>query len=180
MIHCSGCSDGFKYGKYTSVDRSLGISVDYILGWRPFEQKGSYGSFVQALFIGSDKKKAVKPTIAITMEPETKVNFKPVTIDGAADDLLAKRAQFKDEKVVIKKRTKILGEEAYDITLTYLQLDSMDGMKAKLIPLMERIIILKKGDRFYTIRYANTLEGFDTYSKAFSHIISTIKFQDAN
>ena len=36
----------------------------------------------------------------------------------------------------------------------------------------------KRKDKFYTLRYQNKAEEFDRFSKAFDHLVNSLKFKD--
>ena len=83
----------------------------------------------------------------------------------------------KDAKVLIKSKTKLLGAEAVDITLSYLGLDKPYSTDAKLIAMKERMIICQKADAFYFLRYENTEARYPEFEKAFGHIAKSVRFQ---
>ena len=180
MFSFCGCSDGFKYEKYSSKDPELNITMDYISDWHYSEQRGSYGSYVQVQFyepIGPDKNLAA--SMIVTIKRSSKVKFKPLTVEAAVDDLLTKRLKFKDSKIISKSKVKLLKTEAWDIELAYKTLDKLYSVDAKLIPAKERIIIFKKDDKFYFLRYENTDEEFNKFNNAFNRVVKTLKFKNS-
>lgn len=171
-------SGGLKYEKYSSKDPELGITMDYISGWRYNEHRGSFDSYAHVLFYESERKgKDFKAGIAVTAEKSSKVKFKPLTIEAMADDLLNKTMKFEDAKVLSRSKIRLLKEDAIEIRLAYRTLDKIYSVDAKLIPVKERIVIFKSGDKFYTLRYENTEEEFSRFDKAFTHCIKTLRFK---
>jgi hypothetical protein len=176
-ISC-GCSDGFKYSRYSSKIPELNITMDYIDGWSVDEQRGSYNTFVQALFLGPVPKDGTNRAImALTLKPKSKVPFKPLTVEGLEKDILAKRMNYRDAKLIESSNTKTAGEPARELLLTYKALDKIYDLRAKLVPTKERIIIFEKNDNFYILRYENAAIDFDKYDRAFSHIAKSLRFK---
>ena len=178
MCSFFGCSDGIKYEKYTCDDANLNISVDYVLGWKHSKQVGSYGSFTQVVFYEPEmKNKSLKALMVITAEKGSKVAFKPLTLEGMENDILKKRGFFKGMKVASRSKMRILGAEAIELVLAYMASDKLYSIDAKLVPVKERIVIVKPGDIFYTIRYENTEKDFDTYNREFTHCFKSLKIR---
>ena len=174
MIMRYGSFDNVKYEEYSSKDPELNITMDYILGWRYSEHRGSYNSYAQVQFYGL-KEKDFAPSMVVTVEHSSKVKFKPLTVEGMADDLITKRMKLKDAKVLSRSKMKLLGSQAMDIALTYKMLDKLYATDPKFIPFKERVVIFRKQDKFYTLRYMNPEEEFKKFDKAFYHCIKTLK-----
>lgn len=177
MFGLFGCGGNIKYEKYSSKNPELNFTIDYISGWSHREQIGSYKSFVQVGFyepITKDKK--LLAMMVVTVEDSSKLGFSPKTLDGMLSDIIRKRMMFDSAKVLSKTAKQVCGERAIDIELSYKALDSFEGLNAKIVPMKERAVIFKKKDKFYTIRYVDLSGDFDKYSKAFGHIVKSIKF----
>lgn len=178
MVNLFGCS-GVEFEKYDSKDLLINLSMDYISGWQYDETRGSYNSYAQVMFFPfKEGKKSPRIIISATVKDSSKVGFSPLTMEAAVEDLLVKRMQFKDAKVLSKTKTKLLNTEAMVIELSYLTLENLLNINSKLIPVKEKIIIFKKGNNFYFLRYENSAEEFDKYNSAFTHIVGTIKIKD--
>lgn len=179
MVSMVGCSQSFKLERYSSKDSDLDIILDYISGWKITEQKGSFGSFSQVVFSEPIRKdKTLLAIIVLTVRKESKVDFSPKTIEGAYTDLINKRKNFKDTKALSESKMKLLGIEAIESELSYKAIDLPESLNAKLVPVRERIIIFKKSDKFYFLRYENFAKDFDRFNKTFSNIIKTLKFKN--
>ena len=180
MLICSSCGKlGFKYEKYSSKDPDLGIAMDYLSGWHFAEQRGSYGSFNQVVFYDAgDKNKGYRGSMVVTVKNSSKIDLSSPTVEAAVEDLLGKRMKFKDAQVLSRTPMTFLNTKATNILISYKTLDNFESLDAKLIPIKERVIIFKKNDKFYIIRYENRIEQFDKFSKAFSHIIKTLKLKE--
>ncbi len=177
MVNLFGCS-AVKFEKYSSKDPLINISLDYISGWQSDETRGAYNSYAQVMFFPFKKgQKSPKAVIDLTVKDSSKVEFAPLTIEAAADDLLAKRSQFKDAKVLSKSKIAILNTEAAVIEVSYLTLENLLKVDSGLIPVREKIIIFQKDKNFYFLRYKNSAGEFGKYNKAFGHIIKSIEFK---
>ncbi|MFA5084880.1 MAG: hypothetical protein WC482_00770 [Candidatus Omnitrophota bacterium] len=178
MLNFLGCAGGFKYEKYSGKSPGLDFTIDYISGWEHYEQIGSFNSFVQVGFYEPVvKDKSLRAMIVLTVEDSSKVNFLPKTIDGMLNDLVRRRMLFNSTRILSKTRKNICGEKAIDIEFSYRALADFESIKAKLVPMTERVVIFKRGEKFYTLRYADLADSFDKYSKAFTHIIKSMKFK---
>lgn len=178
MLNSYGCTGGFKYAQYSSKEPELNIVIDYIPDWLYREHRGAQSSYVSVLFFENRKDKNFKAKIVITVRDSSKIEIKPVTIEAMTDDLVTKRLKFKDAKLFLRLKTMFLGLETSDILLSYKAMDKLYSTDAKLISVKERIVIFKRGEKFYLLRYENTEQEFDKFSKAFSHIIKTLRFKD--
>ena len=178
MFNGYGCSAGVEYEIYSSKDSEINITINYISGWSYREDRGSNNSYAQVVFYPPQSKdKGLGAVIAVTVKDISRIGFKPQDIKGMADDLLSKRMKFKDAQVLSSSKIKIQGIEALDIQLSYKTLDKIYALDAKLIPVKERVVILKRENKFYLLRYENRKDEFDKFNKDFSHIIKTLKFK---
>lgn len=178
MFNLFGCSSSVKYEEYSSKDPEINISMDYISGWLYSEHRGSYNSYAQVLFYEKgDEKKVFKAGISVNVKDESKIETKPVTIQTMADDLKSKRMKFKDSILVSKGNTNVSGENAIVMDFSYKTLDKLYDVTAKLIPVKEKVVMFRKGNKFYAIRYENTAEDFKRFEKAFNRMLSSIKFK---
>jgi hypothetical protein len=178
MFNSYGCSPNVKYSNYSSKDAELNISMDYISGWTYIESRGSYGSYAQVQFIGPEiKGKDFRASMIVTVKKESKVDFKPLIVEAMIDDIVTRRLKFKDAQVLSKSKIKLSGIDAVDIALTYKELDRLRSIDAKFVPRKERLVIFKKGDKFYILRYVHSEEDFAKFDKAFYHCVKTLKFK---
>jgi len=178
MVYFSGCAGGIKYDKYSNDDPNLNLSMDYISGWAHDVQYGSHGSFVQVVFVEPMRKGREYPgMMVVTVRGKSNLKIEPPTIEGIRDDIVKKRFYFKEPKLLSKSNTKYLSQEAIEVLLSYTAINSFDKLNARFVPIKERIVILERGDKFYTIRYENMAGNFDAYSEAFTHIVKSIKFK---
>ncbi|MBU2101769.1 MAG: hypothetical protein ABH865_02140 [Candidatus Omnitrophota bacterium] len=177
MMNLFGCSN-IKFEKYSSKDVLINLSMDYIAGWRHSETRGAYGSYAQVMFFPFEKgNESPRAIIDITVKESAKIKPPFRTVKDAADDIMRKRVQFKDTKLLSESTIKVLGNDATVIELSYLAPGSFVDVKAKSVPVKEKIIITKKGDNFYFVRYQNAAKEFDQYDAAFSHMVSTMKLK---
>lgn len=178
MISSSGCSPNFKYERYLAKDQRLDFTLEYVSGWLPFEQFGSHNSFAQVIFVyPKGEKKAFRASMAATLKDESKAQINPATVEAFADDLISKRLNLQDSKLIYRKDVTVSGEDAVEIEMAYKTLDRIEKLGARLIPVKERIVILKKSGKFYILRYENKAKEFESLNKAFSHIITTLSFK---
>jgi hypothetical protein len=179
MINTYGCAESFKYERYSGKDPEINLTLDYISGWLHSEQMGSKNSFCQVVFYEPQGKDQVSMAgMVVTVEKSQNLEINPLTLDARTEDILNRRLKFKDAQISSKDKKDILGLPAWDIKLSYKTLDKLYSLNAKLLPVMERIIIFKRKDKFYTLRYENKVEEFDKFNKAFDHLVTSLKFKD--
>jgi hypothetical protein len=70
-----------------------------------------------------------------------------------------------------------MGADAAMVEVSYLTLENMLDARSKLILEKEKIIICKKGDKFYFFRYENSAKDFERYTAAFMHIARSMKIK---
>ena len=99
------------------------------------------------------------------------------TIEGVKEDLVKKRFYFKDPKLLSTSKIKLFGQEAIELIFSYRALDSFERRNAKFAATKERVVIFERNNKFYIVRYENIADDFDKYSKAFTHIVKSIKFK---
>jgi hypothetical protein len=176
MSGLSGCAPGIKYARYTSKDLTLNLKMDYIAGWFYSEQRGAKNAYVQVLFYEREQKdRPRRALIAVTARPASGFDSQPVTALSVLYDIINKRSKFKDAAIISKgERSNLLGVEARTAEITYKTLDKLHTAGAKLIPVKEKIVVLRKGDTVYTIRYENAVQDFVSFEKAFTRILKTI------
>jgi len=181
MVTCNGCSGIEKYKKYSSVDPELNMTMDYLSGWQFSETRGSNDSYANVFFGESRKKGEEKGRIAfisITSVESSKIGVIPPTIEAVADDLSGKMLKFKDGKLLKKAKIKIPAGEAIELRLSFKAPEKIYSINSKLIPVNERVVILKNGDRFYTVKYENKEEDFGRFDKDFDHMVKSIRFKE--
>ena len=178
MINANGCSSEVRLDKYSSKDPALNISMNYISGWRYNECRCSYDSYAQVLFYPFGGKNKSLAVMVVTVKNSSKISLSPLNLETVVDDLLAKRMKFKDAAVLSKSNIQFLNMPATSIELTYKTLENFLNVHSKLIPVKEKIIVFKKGENFYFLRYQNSAVEFDKYSKAFDRILKTFRFKD--
>ena len=86
--------------------------------------------------------------MVITVKDSSKVGVTPLNVEAVVNDLLAKRMQFKDAKILSRSKMKLLDSEAEVIELTCLTLENLLSIKSKLIPVKEKIIVFQKDKNF--------------------------------
>jgi hypothetical protein len=176
MLSFSGCSDTLKYEKYSSKDPEINITMDYISGWLYRETRGAKGSYAQVIFLEPQRQgKDFKAAIAVIAESSPKVDKSGLS--SFVDNLLLKRSKLKDMKLLSKDNSLLCAAEAISVELSYQTLDKLYSVDAKLIPVKEKIIILGKDGKFYTLRYINTDVEYAKFNKAFGHVVKTIQFK---
>jgi N-glycosylase/DNA lyase len=178
MLNSYGCTGNFKYAQYSSKDPELNIVIDHIPNWLYREHRDVQNGYASVLFFENRKDKNYKARITVTIRNDSKTGVQPVTIEAITDDLVTKRLKFKDAKLLSRSKTMFLGLEARDIILSYKAMDKIYSTDAQLIPVKERIVIFKRGDKSCLLRYENTEQEFDKFSKAFNHIAKSLKFKD--
>lgn len=177
MMNICGCSDGFKYSRYSSKDPELNLTIDYISGWRSIEHRGENNMNASVLFFEDKAGNVFKAKVSLTAIDISKSKIKPTTIDRLADSISAATLKFEGSKVLSRSKIKFLGTDAVELLFSYKTLDRIYVVNSKLIPAEERMIIFERGDKFYTIRYENREEDFEKLSKAFDHMIRTLRFK---
>jgi hypothetical protein len=176
MSSVYGCS-GEKFGKYSSKDPELKITLEYIPGWKYSEDRGSHNSYVQAIFYPVRKGNNSGPVMSVLMQTISSLKFKPATVEAAAKDVIAKRMKFKDAVVQPVSKMQILGTEAEVIELSYMAVESLVKINSKVSPFKEKILIFQKGDKIYYLGYRSPAEEFVKFESAFTHMVNTLRFK---
>lgn len=174
MMNFFGCSQKLKYENFSRQDAELNLSLDYPAGWLAKEHRGS--NYLQVIFAEPKRQdKIFKAAIIVTIKEEPPA----MTLEAVAGDLLQKRRQFKESKLLgkSKKRLPNLNTEVVELLLSYRTLERLYQYKkdAKIIPLKERIALFKEGAKIYTVTYLNTREEFNRFNPAFTHSLKTLK-----
>jgi hypothetical protein len=178
MVSLYGCANSFKFERYASKNPEMNIAIDYIAGWYHKEHRGDNNSYVGVVFYENRKGNVPKALIGLTIKKSSKVKVQYHTLEEFADNLLSKRLKFKEARVLSKTKVQLSGVEAISIELTYKSVDQLYVVEPKLISMQERVILFKRNDKFYTLRYENTTQEFSKFAKAFTRISASIKFND--
>jgi len=177
MLNFYGCSGNIKYERYSGKNPGIDFSIDHISGWQVVERIGSFNSYIQVSFYEPVMKgKGLRAGMAVTIEDSGKVAVTPKTIEGMSADLIKRRMLFDSSKVLSKTERKVAGAEAIDIELSY-KTSSDPARMGSLVFYRESVIIFERDGKFYTMRYGDFADNFDKYSKAFDHIVKSIKFK---
>ncbi|MFA5118967.1 MAG: hypothetical protein WC695_09015 [Candidatus Omnitrophota bacterium] len=178
MVNNYGCTGGsLRYEQYIGKNQELNIGIDYISQWLYRENKDLQKGYASVVFFEDSKGENYKPKIAITAQDLSKIDVLE-TLEALTDDLVKKRLKFKDAKLLSRSKADVMGLDAREILLSYKAMDKIYSVDAKLIPVKEKIIIFMKPGKAYSLRYENTEQGFDRFSKAFDHMVKTFKFND--
>ena len=177
VIVMSGCTGNMKYEKYSSSDPELSVAMEYISGWVHRESRGARGSYASVQFIGPKTEMVIRPYMSVSARNESKVKFKPLTIEAMAESLVSGRLKFQDSKVISRSSSKVQGLKAIRVKLEYKALDKLHASDAKLVPVKEYIYILKKGNKFYTLKYFSGADDFKSFESAFIHCVKTLRFK---
>jgi hypothetical protein len=165
-----GCSERLKYTYFVSADPQLNIVAEYPQGWLERLQKGA--DYAQALFLEPKRQDKIFKAGMVVTRKEVGV----FALEAARDDLLKKRMQFKEARLLSQKAKRVLGLAAEEMLLSYQTLDQISNRAtAKLIAVKERITIFKKGASCYIVRYQNTAEEFKQFEGAYLHLLRTLK-----
>lgn len=175
MSNGPGYAEDFEYAQYSSKDPALGIVIDYISGWSYGEHKGDGRNYdAGVIFIEDKKDMALKAFISVSVQDSARTGLAEATARAMADDIAARRLASKDAKVLSRSVMTLLGEEAQDMLFANAALDKLYSPQAQLIPVKERLVVFKKADKFYILRYQNREEEFGKFEKAFSRIIQSL------
>jgi hypothetical protein len=178
MVTYCGCSNNHEYARFEAKSPAFDITFDYVSGWDHAEQRGSRGSFVQAsLYEPVASKKKIRANMVVTVEPAAKAKIEPATIEAYAQGIISRRMNFKDTKLISQKGTKCAGLPAVELVLGYQLLDNPEVLNAVYVPARERIVIFKRNDAFYVLRYVNDINYFNLFAKAFEHMLASIRFK---
>lgn len=174
MVNNYGCSGSFKYAHYSSKIPGLHVSLDYISGWTVRETRGEKGSYSHVIFIENSAGDQMKAFMSVTATPAD--DAQSSDIQAAAENLVKKRSLFKAFRVLSRSPGSLAGLETQELLLTYQSLNKLYRTDASFIPVKERIILCKKGNRMYSFNYQNSERAFDAFNPAFSHMLTTVEF----
>ncbi len=172
MVIMSGCA-GVAYEKYASKDPLLHVSMDKVSGWSATESRGAGGSYAQVTFLAADP----KIQAIISLVSRSRSNAGGHDLQGAVNDLFAKRMKFADCKLIRRSKGAMAGLPAEILEVSYRMPASMKDPSAGLVLEREKIVVAAGKDGFYFLRYQNDSKDFDAYARAFDHIVKTVVFK---
>ncbi len=176
MMNTYGCAENFKYEQYSGKNPELDFTLDYISGWTASEQSGSKSNFSQVVFY-PPRGQAPNTVMSVTVENAEEVGIKPASIDARAQDILNRRLKFEESRVIKNDKVTFKSLPASEILLSYKSPGTLWSLEQKLINVTEKIIVFKRNEKFYTLRYESKSEDFDKSSKAFEHLADSLKFK---
>lgn len=152
----------------------MGISMDYIEGWKFLERAPKDKGYLGVLFVkpnttGKFEIYIEAKAVDITAGPGVK------QLSELVEDQIQKDMKFADAKLLYKKDIKLLGEKAIDYEVSFKLIDSLHRLDAKRIPQRIRMVSVKKGERLYFLKMQVREEDYGRYNKAFSHIIKSFR-----
>ncbi len=174
------CAQDSGYAHYTSADTALNFSMDYINGWEFNESRGDYGAYAQVVFNAPQARRAdFRAGIIVTVEDSAKTFIGASTLEEFMNGVIELRKKLKGFQEVSRSNEKLLDEDARVFDCSYNIPDRLRGVAVGLIPVREKIAVARKNGRFYTVRYLDTEADFYEYAPAFSHILQSLRLQDA-
>lgn len=177
MFSDYGCAKGTTYVRYSSKAPELGIEMDYPADWACIEREDTKTGYANVLFFEPGKGQHLKATIMVTAKKISTLRPELVTLDSFLGSVTSTRMKSKDAKILSKTLREFLDLPALEALMSYQTLDEIYAVKAKLLPVKERIIVFQRKDTFYIVRYRNKEEDFGKVDKVFTHCIETLKFK---
>lgn len=179
-----GCANRVKFVRFSSSDPMLGVEMDYVKGWVYQEHKDQNSGYAGVVFFEDKPGDVPKAIIGLTAMESGRLNERmaaqqSLNLEAFADDLVSKRMKFKEAKVLSRGKTKVASEEAIVLELSYLTLDKLYSLDAKLIPVKEKVILFRAQEKFYILRYENGITDYPRYERAFAHISSSLRLKSA-
>lgn len=176
----SGCSDGFKYEKYTANDPMLGLKVEYLKGWIHGESRGSNDSYAEVFFgePPKDKSAIFRPFMNIVARDTTLLGAGAKDLGGIADIIISKNIKIHraNEISTQRARIKLPAGEAVESSFEFETFDKIYTVGSSKIKVVEREVVLVKDSKAYILSYRNRQEDFGKYSRAFDHFIRSLQF----
>ena len=173
-----GCANEVKYIHYSSKVSGLNIEMDYPLDWTFLEQQDLKSGYVNVLFSEPGKGQHLKATIMVTSKKISTLKPELMSPEALIKSLAAVRLKSEGAKVLGRSAMRVGNELACGMLLSYQALDELNSVKANLLPVKERLIVLRHGETIYILRYRNTLKEFTRFDKAFMHCLKLLKFKN--
>jgi len=166
------------FERYSNKDPECDVTLDRISEWRHSAARGAYEPYTQVVFYEPARPgKKIKAEIVLTIADSSKSNVTP-TLEGMKTDLLARRQELDDEKVLSESPGKLGDLDTVLVELSYKNVDSLNNLNASLVPMREKVLMFMRGGKFYYLRYMNTEDDFAQFDAAFSRIVQSLRFKD--
>ena len=161
---------GDDYAKHFTTKFSNNFVVDYPKTWKVSEIKDNVAGLSNVIFTQINHTGILQGYISIS---ESKSGSS--SLEAFAKDILARRVKLKDMKVISNKAVTCAGIKGKDIILSYIGRDRLEG-PANVVTIIQRLIVLEKGDSFFTFKYESPKNSYDSKSGDFDHMLQSVVF----
>ena len=169
-------SQKIAYERYESKDPQIGIATEQIAGWTASESRGSYEPYAMVVFYEARREeKGFRAEMVVTVTDSTKTSVSP-TLEAMVTDLLGRRQQLPDQKVLSQSQGKVLDAEARVVELSYKVPASLNALERRLTPIREKVVLFVRGTQLYQVRYVNTEDEYPRFEEAFEHLVASLRF----
>lgn len=160
-----------NYIRFMSTNPRLNFSFLYPEGWQASEAEER--NYCQVFIRGPrNKANTYSTTIVVNVLPSE------MNLDEKAADYLTKAEKARAFRLISTAKGFLAGTEAVEFLVSYnapLPIYSVNSTETKIL---ERRIIIKRGERFYELTYNAIEEDYDTYLHAFESAARTFEFRD--
>lgn len=178
IIVAAGCGgDAVKYVSYPGKQAPLDISMDYPQGWVYTERRDAEAGYGDVIFVENRKGKAFQATMMATVQKASLVKEGAPSSGSLLDSLVSRRLRFKEARIIKRSVTRVAGLYASQALVAYKTVERPADLEVSSIAVKERIIVMRRGDWFYILRYENEEKEFAAYDKAFAHVLKTLQFR---
>jgi hypothetical protein len=179
MLGCSSRDAKIEYSKYSSEDPAIGISMYYPRGWRYAESRGAKGSYAEVQFNQPRKdNQGFVPFFSVTVFKASETELSHSSMHRMMSDLLDKRKRLPGLEVLSRSSVQLLGEEAADTVMSYSLPDNLKRAESRPVPVMERLVVVKKDGRFYVLMYLNTKQDYPRLEKVWEHCMKAMMLKE--
>jgi|GEM_PF-1798489 len=179
MMSCRGYpqSEKIAYESYETKDPQIGVVTQKIVGWSASESRGSYEPYAMVVFYEPRREeKGFRAEMIIAVTDSAKTAVAP-TLEAMVTDLLARRQQLTDYRLISRSEGKVFDAQASVVELSYNVPASLNALERRLTPIREKVVLFVRGARLYQVRYVNTEDEYPRLEEAFERLLASLAFQ---
>lgn len=161
-----------NYVRFTSTKPRLDFSFLFPEGWQTSEAEER--NYCQVFIRGPrNEANTYSTTIVVNVLPAGKMN-----LEERVADYLAKTGKTRAFKLISTAKGFLSGAEAVELLVSYDAPLPIYNVNATDTKILERRIIVKRGEHFYELTYNAVEEDYDAFLPAFENAARTFEFRD--
>lgn len=166
-----------SYVRFASTNPKLDFTFLHPGNWQVREVKGA--GYDEVSILGPrNRQETYNLALAVRVTPTRKQGGRHAGYAEFVSDFLAKCERLSGFQEILRARGHLAGVEATEIEISYMIPLPINTLNPQETRIVERRILLEKGEHFYEVMYRAVEEDYYRYLEAFKNVVRTFEFRD--